>query len=171
MRFHYPHMLYLFGFVLLIVILIYGIVILYDINMEQRLPIVFLPFYGFFSYMFGRFYFKHYRDYRTRFIDIYMQYMEFCTNGLCIHLDEDDIQMIYMARHRQMLKIHRVIHIFGKDGTYIFITNEINKFDRLIMLIQYYYPNTYKVCKSTIIGVQNIDINVLEAHVRAPFND
>ncbi len=66
------------------------------------------------------------------------------------------------------LKIFRVLHIFSKDGTYVYITNEINQYNRLITLMQYYYPSHFKICKSLIKGVQNIDINLLENHIRAP---
>lgn len=166
MRFHYPHRLYAFGFIMLIAILIYGIVVLYAINEEGNLPALFLPFYGMISFLFGRFYYRFYMYYRTRYIDIFMQYMEFCTNGLCIHIDEEDILGIYLGKHRQVLKVYRVLHIFARDGTYIYITNEVNRFNRLILLIQYYYPSQFKICKSMIKGVQDVDINLLEAHLR-----
>lgn len=168
MRFHYPHRLYAFGFIMLIIILIYGIVVIYEINQEGNLPALFLPFYGMISYMLGRFYYKFYMYYRTRYIDVYMQYLEFCTGGLCIHLDEEDILGIYYAKHRQMLKVHRVLHIFGRDGTYIYVTSEVNRYNRLILLIQYYYPDQFKVCKRMIKGVQDVNLNLLEAHMRDP---
>ncbi|WP_430885844.1 hypothetical protein [Fusibacter sp. JL216-2] len=168
MRFHYPHRLYAMGLVLLILILIYGLVVLYDIGQEGHLPALFVPFYGILSILLGRFYYKYYMLYKTKYVDVYMDYMEFCSDGMCIHIDEDDILGIYFAKHRQMLKIFRVLHIFSKDGTYVYITNEINQYNRLITLMQYYYPSHFKICKSLIKGVQNIDINLLENHIRAP---
>lgn len=166
MRFHYPHRLYAAGFILLVIVLVYGIVILYDINLEGRLPSLFIPFYGLISFFFGRFYIKFYLEYRTKFIDVFMEYIEFCSHGMCIHIDEDDILGIYLAKHRQILKIHRIIHIFTKDGTYIHITNEVNRYNRLIVLLKYYYPGHFKICKHIISGVQDININLLEAHLR-----
>jgi len=81
-------------------------------------------------------------------------------------MKEEDIDIIYMARHWQMLKIHRVIHIYGKDGTYLYITNDINKFNRLIMLLQYYYPNNVKVCKKLIRGNPDINKDLFASHLR-----
>tara|TARA_Y100001933_G_C18816959_1_gene487491 strand:- start:255 stop:731 length:477 start_codon:yes stop_codon:yes gene_type:complete len=153
---------------LLIVILIYGLIVLYDIGREGNLPALFIPFYGILSILLGRFYYKNYILYKNKYVDVYMSYLEFCSDGMCIHIDEEDILGIYFAKHRQMLKIFRVLHVFAKDGTYIYITNEINYYNRLITLIQYYYPSQFKICKSLIKGVQSVDINLLETHLRDP---
>lgn len=168
MRFHYPHRLYAMGFILLLIILIYGLVILYDIGRSGHLPALFMPFYGILSFLLGRFYYKSYMHYKARYVEVFMDHLNFCSDGMCIHMDEEDILGIYFAKHRQMLKIFRVLHIFSKDGTYVYITNEINHYNRLITLIQYYYPSRFKICKSLIKGVQNVDINLLETHLRNP---
>jgi len=166
MRFYYPHKLYAAGFILLVSVLIYGIIILYDINVEGNLPALFLPFYGLISILFGRFYIRFYLYYRKKFIDVYMDHLEFCSQGVCLHIEEEEILGIYLAKHRQLLKVYRIIHIFTKDGTYVHITNEVNRYNRLIMLLKYYYPSQFKICKSVIGGVINVDINLLEAHLR-----
>jgi len=168
MRFFYPHRVYMFGIMLLTAILLYGIVVLYYINLEGQLPTLFVPFYGAVSFIAARFYFKRYLFYKKRYIDVYMLYIEFCIEGQCIHLNEDDIESIYVARHRQLLKIHRVLHIFGRDGTYMYVTNEINRFNRLIMIVQYYYPSKFKVCHSLIKGIQNITPQLLDTYLQRP---
>ena len=166
MRFYYPHRLYMTGLILLLFLLVYGLIILNDISLEGNLPKVFLPFYSMVCLLFSRFYYKFYLYYRDKFIDVYMEHIEFCSHGQCVHIKEEDILGIYLAKHRQMMKIHKIVHIFTKDGTYIHVTNEVNKYNRFISLLKFYYPNKFKVCKHIVSGVHDINMDLLERHYR-----
>lgn len=163
MRFTYPYRLFLLGFALLGYVIIYGAYILYDINIASPLPILFIPIYILISIQVIRFYYVYYKYYKARYVDVFMEHIEICINNHCIHLAESDIEVIFLARHKQHLKIHRVIHIFGYDGTYFYITNEINRFNKLVTFIRYYYPEKTKVCTRLVKGVQAINKDVLRS--------
>jgi hypothetical protein len=43
-------------------------------------------------------------------------------------INKSNLECIIEANHKQLLKIHNVVHIFTKDGKYFYLTNEINSF-------------------------------------------
>ncbi len=165
MRFHYPHKFYMFTFILLCCLVLYGSIVMYQIHIEGQLHIYMVFVYGAVCFFIGRFYYIKYRYFRVRYIDVWMQQLQFCMDGACIAIPLEDLDMVILARHRQTLKIHRVIHIFSKSGTYIYVTNDLTHFKRFQLLLQYYFPQHFLVTNKLIKGYHEVTLDFLLEYV------
>jgi len=165
MKFNYPYKLYFSGFMFFLLIFFYGIVMLSEIFDEGKLNIIFVVIFAVFSIRFIKYYLSKIKFYMDRFLKIDERTLIYHDHELEIVIEEDNLDVIFLARHMQHLKIHKVIHVFKNDGTYYYITNEINQFDKVIEALKRTYPNNYYSTRKLIKGVNEITKGFLYYHL------
>lgn len=161
MHFHYPHRFYFVAMLLLVALILYGSIVLHEIYLEGNLHIYMVFTYGAVCLLIGRFYYRKYKYYAVRHIDVFMDQVDFCIDQACIAIPIDDLDLIVLARHRQMLKIHTVVHFLSKSGTYVYVTSDLVRFKRFQLLLEYYYPKHWIVATKLIKGYNDITLEFL----------
>ncbi|MCK8060294.1 MULTISPECIES: hypothetical protein [unclassified Fusibacter] len=161
MKFTYPYKLYILGLLLLLSTFTYGIFVLNQIHQEGFVVWPFVLILCITCFYLARFYLMKIRLYKDRHLTIDEDHIYFHLNRKDIHINADDLDVIFYARHLQNLKIHHVIHFFKHDGTYFFITDEINHFKQLKSEVSSKYPHHYYEASHLIKGFQSITKGLL----------
>ncbi|SHJ46758.1 hypothetical protein [Paramaledivibacter caminithermalis] len=73
-------------------------------------------------------YYENYSYYRSMYVLISNDSIVIKRGSLLEKINKSNLECIIEANHKQLLKIHNVVHIFTKDGKYFYLTNEINSF-------------------------------------------
>ena len=165
MKFYYPYKQYFLGFVTLMVIFFYGILLFIDVYESGLvLPIlgVLLIIYTLHS---SKFYLNKVKVYMDRFIKIDDRTLVYHDHELEITIEEDALDVIFLAKHKQHFKTHSVLHVFKNDGSYYYITNDINRFNKVIETLSETYPDRYYTARRVIKGVHKITKGYLFYHL------
>ncbi|WP_026478404.1 hypothetical protein [Alkaliphilus transvaalensis] len=151
MKYIYPYREWIGGMVFFILISFYGVYLLYDIGVNWIFYIGYIAL----CYLFIDWYWNKIQLYRSKFIVIRDDEIEFsfdyCSKSK--KYKKEEIEYIFNVNHRQRLKIHNVIHIFMKNGDYLYLTNEVTNFENLKRQLKIYFPKQYVEIQGTIIGV------------------
>lgn len=163
MKFYYSSKHYLFGFILFLFVALYG---LYEIRSAfLKVPIAFLG-YGLFSYGMLSAYYKSYLTYKDKYIYIYKEGLIFGDRKMVIGVQHHEIEAVIEADHQKRIKLHKIIHVFLKDGRYFYFTTEVAKYKLFRATLEATYSECYYKRKHifpdgvavTISNLKNEDI-------------
>jgi hypothetical protein len=140
MKFLYSSKHYLIGLILLLFVFVAGVVTVWEALF--KLPILFFS-YPIFCFAMLREYLKSYFAYRDRYVYLYHEGIIFGDRNQVVGLERNEIEMIIEARHHQKIKIHRVIHVFLKDGRYVYFTTDIAKYKEFKEALESLYPQCF----------------------------
>lgn len=156
MKFNYPYKVYIVGLIFLLLILTYGIVVIVQIFSEGLMFIMFLALLMLVSYHISKYYIQKIKYYIDINVEVNDNSIKFHDHEINILIEKESLDVIFLAKHMQNFKVHRVIHIFKTDGTYCYITNEIDHFDKLTKLLKTTFPNKYYETNHLIKGFHEI---------------
>lgn len=140
MKFYYSSRHYLFGFILFLFVAVFG---LYEIRSAfLKLPIVFFA-YGLFSYAMLSAYYRSYKSYKEKYIYIYKEGLILGDHKMVIGVRHQEIEAVIEAEHQRRIKLHRIIHVFLKDGRYFYFTTEVAKYKLFKATLEATYSDCY----------------------------
>ncbi|KAB3525617.1 hypothetical protein [Alkaliphilus serpentinus] len=155
MKYSYPYKEWLGGLIFFIIITIYGVFLIYDIQPTWFYWIGYLAL----CYLLIDWYWSKFILYKSKHISITNSYMEFSFNhnrNKKRYIAEE-IEYIINSNHKQRLKTHNVTHFFMKNGDYYYLTREINNYERLKKDLKKRFPNKYFAVKDSFYGVLEED--------------
>jgi hypothetical protein len=140
MKFYYSSKHYLIGFILFLFVTLFG---LYEIRGTLLdMPIIFIGF-GLFCYGMLSGYMKSYVAYKDRYIYIYKEGIIFGDRKSVIGLQHHEIEVVIEAEHQHKIKLHKIIHVFLKDGRYFYFTTDIANYKQFKEVLRATYGDCY----------------------------
>ncbi|MBM7616229.1 hypothetical protein [Alkaliphilus hydrothermalis] len=151
MKYVYPYKEWAGGMIFFLMISIWGGWFIYDIGAGWKFGIGYMAI----CYLLIDWYWSKFQYYRSKYIKISSDGIEFAFNNNqdIRQYQTEEIQYIFNVNHKQRLKIHNVLHIFMENGDYFYLTNEINKYERIKKELQQKIPTKYHCIEGYIHGV------------------